>query len=62
MSRGFTLRKLSESENLESMHRTNPVAKYAYKKGNAAGAHAAKNRPTRHQNRQEERLAQRGIY
>jgi len=44
------------------MHRTNPVAKYAYKKGNAAGAHAAKNRPTRHQNRQEERLAQRGIY
>lgn len=62
MSRNLTLRKLDESDMMDAMHRTNPVAKYAFKKGNAAGVHATKQKNSRRQNRNEERLARRGIY
>ena len=63
MSRTRTMKQLEMSETVESMHRTNQVNKYAFKQGNAAGAHSVnKVHNCRKQSRMEERNAKRGIY
>jgi hypothetical protein len=56
----MTLRRL---EMIEAMHRTNPVAQAAFKRGNAAGAHVKNvNKISRQQTRIQEQKAQRGDY
>ena len=58
-----TTRMLDERDITEVMRVTNPIARFAFKQGNAAGAHSVnKVHNCRKQSRMEERNAKRGIY
>jgi hypothetical protein len=63
MARKCTLRKLDRAEELDMIHRTNPVAAHAFKTGNAAGFHGRdENKISRRETRKQEQLAARGIF
>lgn len=58
-----TTRMLDERDIAEIMHKTNPIARFAFKQGNAAGAHVRdKNKDQRRQTKLEEKMANRGLY